>query len=200
MTDEAPISLDDVHRNIGRNLLRFQQIEAGIKAILPYIHPHGHATGIEGVQTFQKAVATKTLGMLIKDLDQSIEVSSDILMQHARRCVAARNELVHHFFDISGVDLTSSSGIRAAIDYAGKQFEDAEVLLTLVLDLNVSILTVLKHEYLNDNPAFCRRIDTIIEVYPSLRGKSWASLIVGEAQETMHVSPPTSTTCEVGQP
>ncbi len=162
MANETSILMDEVHRKIGRNLLRFQQIEAGLKVILPLIHPDGSAKGIEGLRTFQEIVTTKTLGMLVKDFDHAIKVTPDVVMQHLKMSVAARNQLVHHFFQVPGVDLVSSSGIREAIAYLDKQFEEANAFLTLVQDIAFSALIVLRHNYLNDNPELCRLTNTII--------------------------------------
>ena len=40
--------IGEMHRRIGRNLLRFQEIENNLKFLMPYIHPRAHADGLDG--------------------------------------------------------------------------------------------------------------------------------------------------------
>jgi hypothetical protein len=47
MDNPHKTTIYEVHRRIGRNLLRFQEIEVGLKLILPYTHPDGGAKGLK---------------------------------------------------------------------------------------------------------------------------------------------------------
>jgi hypothetical protein len=166
LIDESSRLIDELHRKIGRNLLRFQQIEVGLKLILPYIHPDGSAHGIEGLLKFQELVATKTLGMLVTEFGHSIDVTPGNIFEQLRMNVAARNQLVHHFFELPGVTLSSSSGIRNAIDYVDAQFQEADYFLHLVQSITVALLTVLLHTSSEDNAEFKRLYQEIIQVLP----------------------------------
>lgn len=38
--NRAPaVDINELHRRIGRNVLRFQKIELALKLMLPYVHP-----------------------------------------------------------------------------------------------------------------------------------------------------------------
>ena len=47
-------TIDELHRRIGRNLLRCQEIEVGLKLILPYIHPNGGAKSLEAIKAYRQ--------------------------------------------------------------------------------------------------------------------------------------------------
>ena len=42
--------ISEMHRRIGRNLLRFQQIEHDLKFLMPYIHPKMHTLTVSWFQ------------------------------------------------------------------------------------------------------------------------------------------------------
>ncbi|MDZ8237815.1 MAG: hypothetical protein RMZ69_11690 [Nostoc sp. ChiQUE01a] len=65
MKSELPELVNEVLRKIGRNILMFQQIEKGLKVLLPYIHPDGSAKGIDSFWRYREAAKSKTLGHLI---------------------------------------------------------------------------------------------------------------------------------------
>ncbi|MEJ0040238.1 MAG: hypothetical protein WDO68_30120 [Gammaproteobacteria bacterium] len=111
-------SIDEVHRRIGRNLLRFLESETGLKLVLPYLHPDGGAKGPEALRAFRdKHVRSRTLGPLLERLSESINAPVGLFEKSFEEIRNARNKLVHHFYDLPEVNLLRPDGIGQALDY-----------------------------------------------------------------------------------
>ena len=109
-------AIDEVHRRIGRNLLRFQEIEVGLKLILPYVHPDAGAKGIDALKSYrQQRVTSQTLGPLLAELEASISASPNVFASSLDNLRKARNDLVHHFYELPEVDLLHPDGAAQAI-------------------------------------------------------------------------------------
>src|SRR5688572_18154342 len=96
MTANKKEAIDEIHRRIGRNLLRYQGIEVSLRLLLPYIHPDASAKGTDAMRSYQQQnVASKSLTPLLQQFRAAVaglpEPSSDTLQQLQK----ARNELVH---------------------------------------------------------------------------------------------------------
>src|SRR6185436_13043026 len=60
MTANRKQTIDEIHRRIGRNLLRYQGIEECLRLLLPYIHPNASAKGADAMRSYQQQnVASK---------------------------------------------------------------------------------------------------------------------------------------------
>lgn len=156
--------IDELHRKIGRNLLRFQHIEAMLKHILPYIHPRANTDSVESWLKFEGTFATKTLGMLVQDLDHSVEVTPADVIQGLKKHVDARNELVHHFFQRTGIALASADSIHEGIVYLDTQFEESKVFLDLVGTLNLIVMRTLLHTHKDDSSDMMRLYELVEEI------------------------------------
>lgn len=91
--------IDELHRRIGRNLLRFQEIELSLKLMLSYIHPNGGAKGAEAMREYQtKNIEGKSLGLLVEQFKSAISGTTELWESGLAALLEARNELVHHFY------------------------------------------------------------------------------------------------------
>jgi hypothetical protein len=109
--------IEEVHRRIGRNLLRFLEIETALKLLLPYLHPDGSAKGAEAYRSFRdKHVRGRTLGPRLKRWSESIKPPAGFFEKSFDKIGDARNELVHHFYTLPGVNLLKTEGMSEALD------------------------------------------------------------------------------------
>ena len=127
MTAKNTQIIDEVHRRIGRNLLRYQGIEVCLRLLLPYIHPDASAKGADAMRSYQQQnVASKSLSPLVQQFRAAVaglpEPSSDTLQQLQK----ARNELVHEIHSNPRFDLLSTSGASDLLAYLDEQYSQAE--------------------------------------------------------------------------
>ncbi|WP_434660773.1 hypothetical protein P5W99_11095 [Paraburkholderia sp. A3BS-1L] len=151
MANEHAALVNSVLLRLGRNILLFQQIEAGLKVVLPYMHPKGSASSDEAFAKFRDKAKNQTLRPLVQNLQESMSTGTDILAQYLGRMVEQRNQLVHNFHEIPGVSLLTEAGCRAAIQVLDEQHSEAQPLHDLVLVLGVSLGASLAKANLKDD-------------------------------------------------
>lgn len=156
--------LDEIHRRIGRNLVRFQEIEFAFKFCLPYMHPKGSKLGVDALRQFQKAVRRKMLGELIGAFEECGEIPEGFFTQELKKTVDARNELIHYLFELPCVDLLSSAGGESLNRYLDEQFQAAGELHAFTRQLSLGLLLALQ----DSNPGLFAQLDS---QYPGLLEK-----------------------------
>lgn len=125
MSQSAKALVDELHRRIGRNLLRFQEIELSLKLMLPYIHPNGAAKGVETMREYQtKNVDGKSLGLLVEQFKSAITGTPELWESGLAALLEARNELVHHFYH--RFDFVQPGSVTTALEYLDNQYRQAE--------------------------------------------------------------------------
>jgi len=133
--------VSELQRKLGRNLLRFQVIEFQLKIMMPYIHPDARANGIGSFKAMREELRGKPLGVVIERFRESVETDQpELLAAELSRVLDARNQLVHHFFQLPGVDLMTPDGVRAAIRYLDEQFHSTQSLYELVRSQFAAVL------------------------------------------------------------
>lgn len=130
----------ELERKVGRNLLRFQKIEFFLKHALPYMHPDGNKQGDEGFRKYRDTIRSKTLGLLIKELNGCDGMSEDVFSKELATVVDARNDLVHHLFQRPGIDPMSATAVEETIRYLDKQYEQAEELYQFARTQSLAVL------------------------------------------------------------
>jgi hypothetical protein len=101
--------------------------------MLPYIHPAARANGLESFKAVRQDLADKTLGTAIEKFRESVETDQpELLAKELNRVLDARNQLVHHFLELPGVDFMTLDGVRAAIRYLDEQFHSVQSLYEIV--------------------------------------------------------------------
>lgn len=147
MANEHAGLLNSVLVRLGRNILLFQQIESGLKFMLPYMHPKGSASGDDAFAKFRDKTKGQTLGQLVENLQESMRADTDTLAQYLKRMVEQRNQLVHHFHEMPGVSLLTVAGCRAAIQVLDEQHREAEPLQDMLHALGVSLGASMAKDY-----------------------------------------------------
>ncbi|HEU5136467.1 MAG TPA: OST-HTH/LOTUS domain-containing protein [Steroidobacteraceae bacterium] len=127
LTDERTRAIGEIHQRIGRNLLRFQEMEVALKVILPYVHPDAAIKGVEAMRQYQKEhVDQKTFGYLLGQFRESTASASAFFAKSSDLIRAARNDLVHHFYQLQGLAFLQPDGLALASDWLDKQFQDSD--------------------------------------------------------------------------
>jgi len=129
----------------------FQQIELGLKLMLPYMHPKGSASGDDAFAGFRTKAKEQTLGKLVEGFLESVTADSDALTRYMERMVKQRNQLVHHFHEMPGVSLLTVAGCQAAIQLLDDQQREARPLQDMVQVLGVGLGESLTKEGFGDN-------------------------------------------------
>lgn len=174
----------ELQRKLGRNLLRFQEIEFSLKFMMPYIHPTAHANGLDSFKAMREELADKPLGMVIERFRESVWTDApDILFQELDRVLAARNELVHHFFQLPGIDFLTLEGVRKAIHYLDEQFRSVETLHGIVRSQSAAVLLGILKSSGNQNSDISQHRDALLKA-------------VGPDAEIINDSDPTKTVWE----
>jgi hypothetical protein len=135
--------VNEILIKIGRNVLIFQQIEKGLKLILPYIHPDGSQKEIDSFWSYRKANKSKTLGNLINSFIDSCEYNPDYFSENLENFVANRNRLIHQFGESQGINiLATREGCLTCITDLDSQHKQA---LSFYQDIKLFLLGVLFH-------------------------------------------------------
>ncbi|MBD2199913.1 MULTISPECIES: OST-HTH/LOTUS domain-containing protein [Calothrix] len=128
---------------IGRNVLVFQQIEKGLKLLLPYIQPDDARQSINIFSNYRKANEKSTLGNLINNFIECCDYDSDYFVENLKTVVANRNQLIHHFGGLQGMNiLATKEGCLSCISELEVQYKEA---LFFYKDINLFVIALLYH-------------------------------------------------------
>jgi hypothetical protein len=89
--NDSEILDNEILRKIGRNILVFQQIEKGLKIILPFISPDTRDQGIDSFRKYDKTIQSQTLGHLINAFLGSVNYDPDYFSEGLKNILANRN-------------------------------------------------------------------------------------------------------------
>ena len=166
MTDavnpESPVS--ELQRKLGRNLLCFQEIETGLKLVMPYIHPDAHEGGLASFKAVRAEVSDKTLGVVIEKFRESLTISSpDVLTDELTRVLKERNQLVHEFFRLPGIDFLTLDGVKAGIQYLDRQFETIQPIRGLVRSQAAATLLTIIRSQEDENSELAQHYEALLQ-------------------------------------
>jgi hypothetical protein len=136
----VPDLIHTLHARIGRNLLRYQSVELCLKAAAPFLVKDGESNDWASVNALRDRLNGQTLGVLVRDVEPLLNIPDGYLDASIKQVVDARNELVHHFMAPGKRDLTSSSGLQAAITYLDQQYQEAKEIAQIAASLNSAVL------------------------------------------------------------
>jgi hypothetical protein len=146
--------ISGLHCRLGRNLLRFQEIELSLKLMLPYIHPDGGAKGAEAMRDYQaRNVAGKSLGLLVEQFKSAVKGTPELWESGLAALLEARNELVHHFYH--RIDFLQPDSVQGAIEYLDTQYRDADEWWRILRVQSLVLLLML----IETNPALAAQYD-----------------------------------------
>jgi hypothetical protein len=134
--------IEELHRRVGRNVLRFQAIELSLKLMLPYIHPDGGAKGAEAMRKYQSEnVHGQTLGPLLNQFKSPLTGSVELWERGLSELRSARNQLVHDFY--YKFDFVQANSGSAALEYLDKQYEESEEWFEILRVQSLVLLLIL---------------------------------------------------------
>jgi len=109
MQGEYSDLFEQVLKQIGINILVLQQVEKGLKLIIPYIsHPNAGTNDIDDIRKQKESVKKQTLGSLVNIFLKSADYDSDYFAELLIKIVDERNKLVHHFGEQQGLNILSN--------------------------------------------------------------------------------------------
>jgi hypothetical protein len=130
-----------LHTRMGRNLLLFSQIEGCLRHVLTFTPADGNAKDADALQQFMAKVHHKTLGLIGRQLTESMGASElEGFRAYLDAVVHQRNQLVHHFLGQPGIDLTENGG-RTGIRWLDEQHAFCEPMLRF----SINLLTICLH-------------------------------------------------------
>ncbi|MBE9036993.1 OST-HTH/LOTUS domain-containing protein [aff. Roholtiella sp. LEGE 12411] len=185
MKSEYRELVNEVLRKIGRNILMFQQIEKGLKLLLPFIHSDASAKGIDSFWKYREAAKLKTLGNLINAFIESADYDTDYFVERLREIVAERNKLVHHFGESEGLNILSTEeGCKTCIIYLESQYQEAIYFYKKITLFVFCVVVFLQGNYAESNP-------DIEFIYKQLK-----AYIISSDVEYINMNNPSETTWE----
>ena len=132
-----------IEQRIGRNLLRYQMVEARLKAALPL---RNITVSSEGLDVVARAVEDQkkwTLGKLVEAYGEAIEtccaVSKAHFLERLQAFLDARNRLVHHLLQEHG-GLRTRDACEACIERLDVDYRLAEDVARQVHDVHRTTL------------------------------------------------------------
>ena len=145
----------EIQWRIGRNLLAYQNIEHRLKIILPYFHPKGSAESLDAWRELRESLKSKTLGIVIKHLTESVKMSGDpraiaVIEEEFSRIVDDRNELAHGLLKHPAMSLASKDGGKKMCEHLEENFSFALSVDAFVDEIGQHVITA-KHESLKDS-------------------------------------------------
>jgi hypothetical protein len=124
-------------------LLLFQQIEAMLKSVLPFLMKNGGATDATQVRALRKRLAKVPFGSILDQLAESADMLSPQFRSEIRATAKSRNDLVHRLILLPDAGLLEGDH-PVAISYLDRQFASAGRFKQVVLPIYDSVQDALK--------------------------------------------------------
>jgi hypothetical protein len=141
--------VDKVLKQIGRNILVFQQIEKSLKIIIPFIsHPTAPQKDIDDIRKQTESVKLQTLGSLVNSFLKSTFYDVNDFAESLKNIVDERNQLVHHFGDKPGLNvLNTEEGCKNCLARLEAQYQEAISFYKTIELVLFSYLVLLRKSY-----------------------------------------------------
>jgi len=133
---ETKVVPEDLLCRVGRNVLVYQQIEIGLKAVVPFMRrPQRGGQSLDALRAFQRKSRIVTLGTLIRSFSDASTFDPQKFTEHLERIVESRNQLVHHFLQSPNVRLQSEEERHLVRHNLDKEFALASSFRFLVAQI-----------------------------------------------------------------
>lgn len=136
--------IGQIHSRVGRNVLRVQSLEIGLKTLLPFIDIRGASHCLDGLLDRQAQIARNTLGQLVETFQRAVSSDPVGLAVAAQKILDDRNNLVHHFHTTLGTHTSTPEGCAWVMAQLDEQFEAIRSFEELVSGLILNVLHVLR--------------------------------------------------------
>ena len=144
MTPEHQSLVSEIHGRVGRNVIRVQALERGLKALVPLLDLQGKSHCFDGLEDRSAQSARNTLGQLVGSFLRSTSGDNSGFTETFEKIVTDRNNLVHHFHDLIGTMMSTSEGCVRAKQQLDEQFELIKLFENLVNALIMEVLHAIR--------------------------------------------------------
>ncbi|MBD0389342.1 MAG: hypothetical protein ICV54_23290, partial [Nostoc sp. C3-bin3] len=153
MQSEYSDLLEQVFKQIGMNLLLLQQIERGLKFIIPFIsHPKAAPKNIDDIKKQKESVKAQTLGSLVNTFLESADCN-DYFTEILKKIVDERNKLVHHFGDKQGLNiLNTEESCKTCLTQLKEQHQEITFFYKEIRLYMSTVLFFMKENYGESHP------------------------------------------------
>jgi len=141
---EHKARIGEIHARVGRNVIRVQSLEIGLKTLLPFIDIRGASHCLDGLAIRRGQVAKNTLGQLVEAFLQHVSSDPSGLAGAAQKILNDRNNLIHHFHSTLGTQTSTPEGRAWVIAQLDEQFEAIKLFEQLVSGLLLDVLHALR--------------------------------------------------------
>jgi hypothetical protein len=146
--------VSQIHARVGRNVVRVQSLEVGLKTLLPFLDLRGASHCLDGLLDRQTEVARNTLGQLIGAFLSLTSSDDPRFPESVQRILSDRNNLVHHFHTTLGVRTSTQEGCAWVIAQLDEQFEAIKLFERLVTGLLLEVLHALRDTTFKNSPGY----------------------------------------------
>lgn len=159
---EHKARMDQIHARVGRNVIRAQSLEIGLKTLLPFIDIRGASHCLDGLVDRHGQVAKNTLGQLVEAFLRFVLSDPPNLADAAQKILNDRNNLVHHFHASLGTHTSTAEGCAWVMNQLDEQFAEIKLFEQLVSGLLLDVLHALRDKTFKGSPgstdfdALCR--------------------------------------------
>lgn len=171
------LALQEALSKIGRNLMLYQQIEIGLKGLLPVIHPDGGASGIEALMTFKTSISEKSLGQIFGEFKKSITVQAendfekDSLEKYLRSVNDDRIELVHFLLKLPDMSLDNESGCQNIITHLDTKLESINCVIGLLKIISRNVVSSLGEAEYDESGLLIKEIKSKFSILLKFEGQ-----------------------------
>lgn len=151
-TNEHRELLMRIHARVGRNLIRGQSLELGLKSLLPFIDIGNASHCLQGLAQRHALIAKTTLGQLVKSFFEVAKCEDGSLQVLVERVLKDRNNLVHHFHETLGSDVLTQEGCKRVIATLDDQFVAIKSVERMVTDILQELLRTLRDTTFGSSP------------------------------------------------
>jgi hypothetical protein len=133
-----------IHARVGRNLIRVQSLEVGLKTLVPFLSIGEAMHCLDGLKQRHAQAAKHTLGQLVGSFLEATSSDDPRAKEMVERVLEDRNNLVHHFHSTLGRDSLTLEGCVRVSGHLDAQFEAIKALEGLVSGLLLDVLHALR--------------------------------------------------------
>lgn len=151
---EHRASLCQVHARVGRNVIRVQSLESGLKALVPFLDLGEASHCLEGLLDRHAQVARNTLGQLVGLFRGSTSSDDPRFAEAVEKILSDRNNLVHHFHATFGPQTSTAEGCARVSAQLDEPFEAIKLFERLVNGLLLDVLHALRDTTFKDSSEY----------------------------------------------
>lgn len=168
--DDSAIQVlkEEIMRKIGRNVLRYQQLENTLKGLLPILHPEAGAKGLDAYNKYKLKISERTLGQLFGEFNQSISVSTadntNPIETGLKAICESRNYLVHSLLKDKKKSFETEQGCKELISYLDQCFEEINEVFALLKPIIEQIKAMADATPKDENGLFTVAVKSSLEI------------------------------------